>query len=199
MNWTRVSSLTLTSIALVACAVALTGATFEGRQSAAKHAKQVGRGGYLATICGCNSCHTPGAMFGAPDFDRRLAGSELGWQGAWGVTFGRNLTPDKETGIGTWSEANIVKALRSGVRPDGSALLPPMKWQHLSALSDEDAAALAAYLKSIPAVHHKVPDTVPPGQQTAGSIIVMPDPSLWDVPKAPPRDETMKPGGADKK
>jgi hypothetical protein len=74
-----------------------------------------------------------------------------------------------------------------------------MPWQDLSALSNEDAAALAAYLKSIPAVHHKVQDSVPPGQQVAGSIIILPGPSPWDTPKAPPTDETMKPGGADKK
>lgn len=199
MNWTRVSSLALTLIALTLCAVALTGATYEGRQSASRHAKQIPRGRYLATICGCDDCHTPGAMFGAPGFDRRFAGSELGWQGRWGVTYARNLTPDRETGIGTWSEADIVKAIRSGVRPDGSTILPPMRWQNLSALSDEDAAALAAYLKSVPAVRHKVPDTVPPGQQVAGSIIVMPEPTVWDAPKAPPVDETMTPGGADKK
>src|SRR5512147_1919372 len=56
-------------------------------------------GAYLATVIGCHDCHTPGAFYGQPDFQRALAGSELGWVGPWGTSYARNLTPDQETGI----------------------------------------------------------------------------------------------------
>jgi hypothetical protein len=101
------------------------------------------------------------------------------------VTYARNLTPDPETGLGGWSEEDIIKAFRSGVRPDGAALLPPMPWPNYGRVTDEDARAVAAYLKSLPAVKHKVPDRVPSGQVASGSIIVFPPPSAWDAPKAP--------------
>lgn len=199
MPWTRISALTLTSVALLLATFALTGATYEGKQSAMKRAKRLERGKYLTTICGCNDCHTPGSFFGAPDFSRQLSGSDLGWQGPWGVSFARNLTPDPDTGIGRWSEADIIKAFRSGMRPNGTMLLPPMPWQDFSAMSNEDAAAVAAFLKSLPAVVHKSPDDIPPGQPGVGSIVVFPGPPTWDAPKAPPVDEPMKPGGPEKK
>lgn len=199
MPWTRISALTLTSVALLLATLALTGTTFEGKQSAMKRAKRLERGKYLTTICGCNDCHTPGTFYGAPDFSRQLSGSDLGWQGPWGVSFARNLTPDPDTGIGTWNEADIIKAFRSGMRPNGTMLLPPMPWQDFSAMSDEDAAAVAAFLKSLPAVVHKSPDDIPQGQPGVGSIIVIPGPPAWDTPKAPPVDEPMKPGATEKK
>ena len=74
------------------------------------------RGEYLSNVMGCNDCHTPGGMYGAPDFERRLSGSEIGWQGPWGVSYGSNLTPDPETGLGNWTNDEIERALRSGVR-----------------------------------------------------------------------------------
>ena len=199
MNWTRVCAFTLTLAALIVSALALTGATYEGRQTAAKHAKRLERGKYLTTICGCNDCHTPGTLYGAPDFSRQFSGSDLGWQGPWGVSFARNLTPDPETGIGTWSEWDIIQALRRGVRPNGTTLLPPMRWQNFSAMSNEDAAAVAAYLKSVPRVAHKSPDDIPPGQPAVGSILMFPGLPAWDAPKAPPVDDTMKSGDEGKK
>ena len=144
------------------------------------------RGEYLVSIMGCGDCHTPGTLFGAPDMSRMLSGSELGWQGPWGVSYARNLTPDMETGIGLWKNSDIVKAIRHGVRPDGTALLPPMPWQAFTRLTDEDANAIAAYLKTIPAVKHKVPDKLAPEAKPTGSFIVFPAPSAWDAPKSAP-------------
>ncbi len=144
------------------------------------------RGEYLTTTMGCNDCHTPGTLYGAPDFKRRLSGSELGWRGPWGVSFARNLTPDPETGLGYWSESEIVNALRTGVKNDGKTLLPPMPWQSLAILTDADAHAIAAYLMSLPPVKHAVPDAVPPGQTYAGPVMDFPPPPAWDVP--PPAD-----------
>jgi len=149
-------------------------------------AARVVRGEYLITVMGCGDCHTPGTLFGAPDPERRFAGSELGWKGPWGVTYARNLTPDPETGLGRWSEEQIVTALRRGVRPDRSPLRPPMPWANTTRLTDEDALALAAYLKSLPAVAHRVPDAVPPGQAVSGSVIEFPMPSPWDAPRSAP-------------
>ncbi|MGH7723864.1 MAG: c-type cytochrome [Candidatus Eiseniibacteriota bacterium] len=148
--------------------------------------EKIARGKYVATIAGCGDCHTPGTLYGAPDESRSLAGSELGWAGPWGVSYARNLTPDMETGIGAWSEDDIVKAVRTGQRPDGSPLLPPMPWPNYGHMTDEDAYALAAYLKSLPAVSHKNPAIVPPGKTATGAVVPIPAPPAWDAPKGPP-------------
>jgi mono/diheme cytochrome c family protein len=126
------------------------------------------RGEYLASIMDCGGCHTPGAFTGKPDQARKLSGSEIGFQvPGLGYFYPPNLTSDRETGLGTWSEADIVRAVRTGVRPDGRMLAPAMPWHAYAALSDADAYALARYIKSLPPVHHAVPpitgpDAVPP-------------------------------------
>ena len=148
-------------------------------------ADQVARGKYLVTVLGCNDCHTPGYFYGAADESRLLSGSELGWKGPWGVSYPRNLTPEPQTGIGAWSEADIMNAIRTG-KPDGRMLLPPMPWPDLAALTDEDAAAIAKYLKTLTPVPHKMPDIVPPGAPVKGSFFTLPPPSAWDAPKTSP-------------
>ncbi|HZI88914.1 MAG TPA: c-type cytochrome [Candidatus Polarisedimenticolia bacterium] len=147
--------------------------------------EQLARGKYLVQITGCNDCHTPGYFYGAPDTTRLLSGSELGWKGPWGVSYARNLTPDPSTGIGPWTESDIVTAVRTGKRPDGRQLMPPMPWPDFAALTDEDAGAIAKYLKSIPPVTHKVPDILGPDAAPTGSIMAFPPPSAWDAPRAP--------------
>lgn len=79
-----------------------------------------------------------------------------------------------------------MKAMRTGQRADGSPVLPPMPWPNYSRLSDEDAYAIAAYLKSIPAVKHRMPANLPPGTKPAGTALVIPPPSAWDAPKSTP-------------
>jgi mono/diheme cytochrome c family protein len=142
-------------------------------------------GAYLATIAGCHDCHTPGAFYGQPDFQRALSGSELGWMGPWGTSYARNLTPDQETGIGAWSEDDIIRALQTGKRPDGSDLRPPMPWPDFAHMNRRDVRSLAMYLKSIVPVSHKVPDALPPGPMPHGTAIILPPPPAWDAPKAP--------------
>ena len=149
-------------------------------------AEQVAHGRYLATVLGCNDCHTPGYFYGSPDTTRLLSGSELGWKGPWGVSYPRNLTPEPQTGIGAWSETDIITAIRTGKRPDGRMLLPPMPWTDLAALTDEDAAAIAKYLKTLTPVPHTVPDILPPDAPVKGSVFVLPPPSAWDAPRTPP-------------
>lgn len=183
-RWARTTWIAVSGM-LVSAVAAWAASHVEAGAKAAPDAK-VARGEYLVTVMGCGDCHTPGSFYGAPDLTRRLAGSELGWQGPWGVSFPRNITPDVETGIGSWTEAQIVDAIRNGRRPDGRTLLPPMPWPDFVGLTDEDATAIAAYLKSIPAVHHVMPALVPPGQPFKGSALVFPPPPAWDAPKAPP-------------
>lgn len=156
-------------------------------------ADQIAHGKYLVGILGCNDCHTPGYFYGSPDTTRTLAGSELGWKGPWGVSYPRNITPDPQTGIGAWSETDIVTAMRTGKRPDGRILLPPMPWPDFAGMTDEDASAIAKYLKTLPPVSHKMPDIVAPGGQVTGSYFTLPPPSVWDAPKASPAAAPSKP------
>lgn len=117
--------------------------------SAADDAK-LKRGQYLTTIMGCADCHTPGVFLGKPDFARNLAGSDVGFAiPGLGYFWGPNLTPDDATGLGAWSEDEIVAALRTGARPDGRILAPSMPWRGYGVLTDDDAYAIAAYLKSM--------------------------------------------------
>ena len=105
---------------------------------------QVERGKYLTSFSGCFDCHTPGYFFGKPDMERYLGGSEVGFEmPGLGVFVGPNLTPDKETGLGDWTEEDIVTALQKGVRPDGRTLAPIMPWKSFANLTDYDARAIA--------------------------------------------------------
>ncbi len=191
MRWTRWTALLSTLAMLVAIVTTLSCATTAEKTPAPMtQADKLARGEYLTTIMGCNDCHTPGTLYGAPDFSRKLAGSELGWVGPWGTSYARNLTPDAETGIAAWSEDDIVKTIRTGQRADGTEVLPPMPWPMYTNLSDDDAYSIAAYLKSLPAVSHKVPDKAPPGTKPAKHDWVLPEPPAWDAPKTPAPGDT---------
>ncbi len=143
----------------------------------------VQHGQYLVETIGCGHCHTPGGIYGEPDPTRLLSGSEVGWKGRWGVSYPRNLTPDSATGIGKWTEADIVKTIRELKRPDGSVLHLPMPWVHFVHLTEGDATAIAKYLKSIPPVSHHVPDYVAPGGKVTGAVLDFPPPPAWDAPR----------------
>ena len=147
--------------------------------------EKIARGRYLSVVTGCNDCHTPGTLYGAPDMTRMLAGSEIGWTGPWGTTYAANLTPDPATGLGNYTEDDIVAAVRTGHKKDGSPVLPPMPWPNYAQFTDEDAYALAAFLKSIPPVVHAVPKNLPAGAK-APTALVFPPPPAWDAPKSPP-------------
>jgi len=126
-----------------------------------------------------------------------LSGSELGWEGPWGVTYPRNLTTDAETGIGSWTEEQIVTAFRTGQRPDKSPLLPPMPWPAYAHMSDDDAYALAAYIKSLPPIRHQAPDRLPPGKGK-GPRLSFPPPPAWDAQNLPPPPGAAAPASAGK-
>ena len=132
----------------------------------------VARGKYLVTLGGCQDCHTPGHFFGKPDMARALGGSEVGFEiPGLGTFYGPNLTPDKATGLGGWTDAQIVVALQTGVRPDGRVLAPIMPWRALAALTKPDAAAVVAYLRSLPPVANKVPGPFGPGETPTSFVM----------------------------
>ncbi len=131
--------------------------------SASAGDKAVARGKYLVGLAGCNDCHTPGYFLGKPDMARYLGGSDVGFEiPGLGVFVGRNLTPDKETGLGNWSTAQIVTALTTGKRPDGRELAPIMPWRAFAGLTKSDAVAIAKFLQSLPPVKNAVPGPFSP-------------------------------------
>ena len=193
MRRTRLIGGLLTATAIASCLLSFSCATNQPSTAAAPKPDPVARGRYLVTIMSCNDCHTPGYFYGAPDTLRRLSGSDLGWVGPWGVVHARNLTPDTSTGIGKWTIEQIVTALRSGNTPDGSQLAVIMPWMNYANILDQDdAIAIASYLKSLTPVTHKNLDRIPPGGKLAGATIAFPPPPAWDVPPPP------KPAGGTK-
>lgn len=124
------------------------------------------KGEYLSKIMDCGGCHTEGALAGRPDPALRLAGSSIGFaMPDVGIFYPPNLTPDADTGLGRWSDADVLTAIRTGVRPDGRHLMPVMPWPAYAALTDEDGRALVMYLKSLPAVRHATPAPVGPSEK----------------------------------
>jgi mono/diheme cytochrome c family protein len=150
--------------------------------------KQVARGKYLATVGGCTDCHTPGHFLGKEDATRYLGGSDVGFEiPGLGVFVGPNLTPDKATGLGNWSAKQIVAAIKTGARPDGRQLAPIMPYMNLSVLTNSDAYAIAAFLKSLKPVSHKVPGPFGPNEKVTVFVMkVEPGSGMTPAPPAPP-------------
>lgn len=132
------------------------------------------RGEYLARIMDCGGCHTGGALAGQPDPRLHLAGSGIGFGiPEVGVFYPPNLTPDRDTGLGAWNEADIMRAVRTGVRPDGRVLAPVMPWHAYGALNDADARALARYLRSLPPVRNETPRMVGAGETPSAPYLTV--------------------------
>lgn len=150
----------------------------------------VERGRYLVAITGCNDCHTPfrtGPRGPEPDLSRLLSGhpaeaqlpappaaagpwiwsgfaTNTAFAGPWGVSIARNLTPDTETGLGSWTFERFDLAMRQGKhlgQPDQRPVLPPMPSPAYASLTDEDLAAIWAYLRSVPAIANAAPPSAP--------------------------------------
>lgn len=141
-------------------------------------AEEVERGKYLVSLLGCGSCHTNGALTGLPVPSQLLAGSDVGI--AWsnplalrdpGIVYPANLTPDVETGIGSWSVEQLVQMLQTGVDNHGSRTLPVMPWPSYANIAPADASAIAKYLLSLPPVRHRVPANVQPGQRATAPFV----------------------------
>lgn len=119
--------------------------------------EQIERGQYVAMIAGCTTCHTPMMPDGKlHDHSHELEGTELKVPGGPAIEV-PNITPDEDTGIGKWSDAQIIASIRQGVRPDGARLAPVMPYPYYNRMTDADATALVAYLRTQPAIHHPVP------------------------------------------
>jgi hypothetical protein len=141
-------------------------------------AAQVAHGRYLVTLLGCGNCHTDGALLGKPDTRRMLAGSSVGiatsnplQQPDPGIVYPSNLTPDPKTGLGAWSQEEIVTLLLSGTDNHGTRILPVMPWLTYEKLLMEDAASIAMYLQSLPPVKHQVPKNVEPGRKASSPFV----------------------------
>lgn len=174
-SW-KAAVLALSLAVLVGTGMLATESLDAGASSRAASA-EVERGEYLATIMDCAGCHTPGALAGQPDFDRRLAGSSIGFAlPGGGVVYPKNLTPDAETGLGRWSEDEIARAVRRGQGRDGRVLIPVMPWPSYAVLTEGDARAIAAYLKSVPAVRFEVPRDLRPGEKPAAPYLAVINP-----------------------
>ncbi len=105
----------------------------------------VKRGEYLARAADCMVCHT------APDGAEYAGG--LPFLTPFGTLYSTNITPDKETGIGNYTDQDFLSAVQRGVRPDGTRLYPAMPFPSYTYMSDQDALAIKAYLFSLPAMH----------------------------------------------
>lgn len=145
----------------------------------------VARGKYLVTFGSCTDCHTPGSFFGKPDMTRFLGGSDVGFAiPGLGVFVPSNLTPDKQTGLGNWTEQQIVTAFTAGKTPDGRILAPVMPWHAYANLTKSDALAIAAYLKSLPPVSHQVGGPYGPHQTPKEFVMVVVPPAVYtSLPK----------------
>jgi mono/diheme cytochrome c family protein len=150
------------------------------------------RGKYLVTVGDCEICHTPKRMTsqgpvpdgslsfsghpanlaipeipeGFPDLQgwAGMANAHMtAWAGPWGISLASNLTPHEDFGMGAWDEEDFIKAMRTGQHMGmGRQILPPMPWQALSHMTDDDLKAMFAYLHSIPAIPNQVPGPIPP-------------------------------------
>lgn len=110
----------------------------------------ISQGEYLAKASDCEVCHT--ASKGAP-----FAGG-LAFKTPFGVIYSSNITPDKTTGIGNWTEQQFSDALKHGIRADGQNLYPAMPYTSYSKLTDADVHAMYAYFMAMPGVKHNPPE-----------------------------------------
>lgn len=123
---------------------------------AASAESRVERGRYLVqSIVACGNCHTPQGPQG-PIAGKTLAGGLVVEDGPPYTAISANITPDRATGIGRWTDAQIAKAIREGRRPDGSLIGPPMPIDLYRDISDADVAAIVAYLRTVKPVRNKV-------------------------------------------
>lgn len=110
---------------------------------------QVKKGFYLATIGHCMECHTPFGPRGK-DFVGDLGKGGMEFPGPWGKSVSRNITPSKTKGIGSWTDAEIKRAITTGVEKDGKHLLPPMGFGYYAHMTNDDLDAVIAYLHTVP-------------------------------------------------
>lgn len=150
------------------------------------------RGKYLASGCMyCHSQHDWSAPGGPITPGMEFAGEVEPYTDLPGRIVAPNLTPDKETGAGTWTDDMLARSIREGIGHDGRTLFPLMPYTAFHGLSDEDVASLVVYLRSVPAVHHELPKTevIFPVKYLINSA---PEPVTEPVPDVNPQTDPQK-------
>ncbi len=142
------------------------------------------RGAYLMnSVAVCGNCHTPKG----PEGDipgRELAGMENMYVVPEMTAHAPNITPDAETGIGGWTDEQLIKAIREGIRPDGTVIGPPMPVARYRDLSDRDVQSLVAYIRSVAPVRNEVPKSiyhVPLPPSYGPPVASIPEPPKADI------------------
>lgn len=184
----RITVITVILIAVaIAASITATAASREASRTEAQKKAQIARGKHLVGFGGCNDCHTPlkmGPKGPEPDMSRALSGhpqnvvmgpapqAQGGWMwsgagtntafaGPWGISYAANLTPDRLTGTGIWNEEMFIKTIRTGRHWGvGRPILPPMPYQAVQQLNDDDLKAVFAYIHSLKPIKNQVPDAV---------------------------------------
>jgi mono/diheme cytochrome c family protein len=136
----------------------------------------VERGKYLVRITGCHDCHSPKVQGMTPNLDLALSGRPAStplptetktevhaspdltaWTGPWGFSVASNLTPEPTTGIGTrYTEASFIATMRTGKKPNGTPIMPPMPSDVYQNMTDDDLKAIFAYLRTLKPIKNPV-------------------------------------------
>jgi mono/diheme cytochrome c family protein len=140
------------------------------RLKTAEQAALAERGRYLFSVTPCVLCHG----------NTGNGGTKISWK-PFGTLWVKNITPDPTAGIGTWTDGQIARAIRSGVSADGHTLhWQGMPWDHFSNLDEEDVRSLIVYLRALPPVTRLVPSDRPPAADDCDTY------TFWIVPSASP-------------
>jgi len=185
-------------------AIAQDEATEEPEMEMTEEEALIAHGEYIAYISGCISCHTPPQEeyrdLTALTLDQAItmsiaaedtldienaaySGGRIFDLGPAGIIFTANITPDEETGIGSWTDEEIETAIRIGVNPDGRRLFPLMPYRNYFNMAEDDMQALIAFLRSLEPVENEVPRIGPTGEGIAPELIAEDD-ALLEAPVA---------------
>ncbi|MEP6540127.1 MAG: cytochrome c [Bryobacteraceae bacterium] len=124
--------------------------------------ERIARGEYIYLASDCDGCHSPAnpKLYDNPPVDgMKAAGQLFPARDMPGRIVVSNITPDKETGIGNWTDGEKIRAIREGISRDGHMLFPMMPYTHFRHMSDDDVQSLVAYLNSLPPVRNSLPPT----------------------------------------
>lgn len=113
-------------------------------------AELIKRGEYLTKLGDCIACHTDTNNAGKP-----FAGGLAIKVPRFGTVYSTNITSDKQTGIGKWTDKQFIKTMRQGIRPDGDYLIPAFPYVYFNKITDQDLLAIKAYLDALPPVVQK--------------------------------------------
>lgn len=171
----RIARLSVAALAAVTT-LFIAAALGEAQQPPAPGNAAVERGRYLVRITGCHDCHSPKVKGMTPDLDRALSGRPsttslptptkdevhaspdlTAWTGPWGYSVASNLTPEPTTGIGTrYTEAAFIATMRTGKKPNGTPIMPPMPSDVYQNMTDDDLKAIFSYLRTIKPIRNAV-------------------------------------------